>query len=225
MTSPHRSSVAGGLRHTSRVGLTIAVVVAGILDVAPQRELVAQTASEATVPVAALRPGDALRLRVWREPDLSGDFMVDERGQITLPRLGQRRVSGIAIDSVRSLVIRDYGDILRDVTIEVTPLYRVKVSGAVRNPGLFTVDPTMSVADAISLAGGVSPQGRAGRVELVRDGRSVTTSLSLIGPVAELGLHPADELYVPERTWLSRNAGLVVAAISASASLMWAFHR
>ena len=225
MTSSHRSSVADGFRHTSRLGLTIAVVFAGILDVTPHRELIAQTAPEAAATVAALRPGDALRLRVWREPDLSGDFMVDERGQITLPRLGQRRVSGITIDSVRSLVIRDYGDILRDVTIEVTPLYRVKVSGAVRNPGLFTVDPTMTVADAISLAGGVSPQGRAGRVELVRDGQSINASLSLVGPVAELGLHPADELYVPERTWLSRNAGLVVAAISASASLMWAFHR
>jgi protein involved in polysaccharide export with SLBB domain len=225
MTSSHRSSVAGGFCHPSRFGLTIALLFAGILDVTPQRGLVAQTAPEAAVTFAALRPGDAVRLRVWREPDLSGDFMVDERGQITLPRLGQRRVSGIAIDSVRSLVIRDYGDILRDVTIEVTPLYRVKVSGAVRNPGLFTVDPTMTVADAISLAGGVSPQGRTGRVELIRDGRSVNASLSLVGPVAELGLHPADELYVPERTWLSRNAGLVVAAISASASLMWAFHR
>ena len=120
---------------------------------------------------ASLRPGDSLRVRVWREPDLSGVFMVDEHGDLTFPRLGRRSVVNVPIDSIRARVQREYAEFVRDASVEITPLYRVRVNGAVRNPGLFTVDPTMSVGDAIGLAGGVSAEGRNGKVDLVRDGR------------------------------------------------------
>jgi len=200
------------------------LLVAGAAFVTPADSLlVAQAASSVAVSGTTLRPGDALRVRVSKEPDLSGDFMVDEHGEVTLPRLGRRLVRGVAIDSVRALVIRDYEQVLRDVTIEVTPLYRVRVTGAVRNPGLFTVDPTMSVADAIGLAGGVSPQGRNGRVSLMRDGQVLPTPLSPAARLVDLSLRTADEIYVPERPWLARNAGLAIGAVSAAASLLWAF--
>lgn len=182
------------------------------------------SSSPMSTTAATLRPGDALRLRVSGEAELTGEFMVDEHGEVTLPRLGRRLVRDIPIDSVKARVVREYEDILRNVTIELTPLYRVRVTGAVRNPGLFTVDPTMSVADAIGLAGGVSSQGRNGRVQLMRDGQ-LSKSLSLAARLADLALHSADELYVPERSWLSRNAGLVIAGISAGGSLLWAFRR
>ena len=184
----------------------------------------AQTPLRPSVTSTTLRPGDALRLRIWREPELSGDFMVDEHGDVTLPRLGRRSVRDVPIDSVRARVVRDYDEILKDVTIEVTPLYRVRITGAVRNPGLFTVDPTMTVADAVGLAGGVSPQGRSGRVLLMRDGQ-LFSSLAPGARLVELALRPADELQVPERSWLSRNAGLAIGAVSATASLLWAFRR
>src|SRR4029078_8978367 len=96
----------------------------------------AQVTPSAAPPVATmtLRPGDALRVRISREPDLSGEFMVDEHGDVTLPRVGRRLVGGVPIDTVRARVVGDYSEVLRDVTIELTPLYRVRVTGAVRNP-------------------------------------------------------------------------------------------
>jgi protein involved in polysaccharide export with SLBB domain len=174
---------------------------------------------------ASLRPGDSLRVRVWREPDLSGVFMVDEHGDLTFPKLGRRSVLNVPIDSIRARVQREYAEFVRDASVEITPLYRVRVNGAVRNPGLFTVDPTMSVGDAIGLAGGVSPEGRNGEVELVRDGRRISTSISPSSRLVELALRSGDELYVPERAWLTRNTGLVLGGLSAVASLVWAFHR
>ena len=174
---------------------------------------------------ASLRPGDSLRVRVWREPDLSGVFMVDEHGDVTFPRVGRRSVVNVPIDSIRARVQREYAEFVRDASVEITPLYRVRVNGAVRNPGLFTVDPTMSVGDAIGLAGGVSPEGRSGRVDLVRDGRRVATSISPSSRLVELALRSGDELYVPERPWVSRNTPLLFGAVSAIASLFWAFNR
>jgi protein involved in polysaccharide export with SLBB domain len=174
---------------------------------------------------ASLRPGDSLRVRVWREPDLSGVFMVDEHGDLTFPRLGRRSVLNVPIDSIRARVQREYAEFVRDASVEITPLYRVRVNGAVRNPGLFTVDPTMSVGDAIGLAGGVSPEGRSGTVDLVRDGRRIATSISPSSRLVELALRSGDELYVPERAWYSRNPGLLLGGVSAIASLVWAFNR
>jgi protein involved in polysaccharide export with SLBB domain len=174
---------------------------------------------------ASLRPGDSLRVRVWREPDLSGVFMVDEHGDLTFPRLGRRSVINVPIDSIRARVQREYAEFVRDASVEITPLYRVRVNGAVRNPGLFTVDPTMSVGDAIGLAGGVSPEGRNGRVDLVRDGRRIATSISPSSRLVELALRSGDELYVPERIWISRNTGLLFGGLSALASLFWALNR
>jgi polysaccharide export outer membrane protein len=174
---------------------------------------------------ASLRPGDSLRVRVWREPDLSGVFMVDEHGDLTFPRLGRRSVVNVPIDSIRARVQREYAEFVRDASVEITPLYRVRVNGAVRNPGLFTVDPTMSVGDAIGLAGGVSPEGRAGKVDLVRDGRRIQTSISPSSRLVELALRSGDELNVPERPWLSRNTGVLLGGLSAVASLFWAFNR
>jgi protein involved in polysaccharide export with SLBB domain len=174
---------------------------------------------------ASLRPGDSLRVRVWREPDLSGVFMVDEHGDLTFPRLGRRSVVNVPIDSIRARVQREYAEFVRDASVEITPLYRVRVNGAVRNPGLFTVDPTMSVGDAIGLAGGVSPEGRNGRVDLVRDGRRIATSISPSSRLVELALRSGDELHVPERAWASRNTGLLFGGLSALASLFWAVNR
>jgi protein involved in polysaccharide export with SLBB domain len=191
----------------------------------PSRVLQAQAPPVAVMSTMTLRPGDALRVRISREPDLSGEFMVDEHGEVTLPRLGRRLVRGVPIDSVRARVTGDYSELLRDVTIELTPLYRVRVTGAVRNPGLYTADPTMTVADAVSLAGGVTPQGRNGAVSIMRDGALLPTSLSPASRLVELSLRSADELYVPERSWLSRNAGVAIGALSGAASLIWAIRR
>ena len=67
----------------------------------------------------SLRPGDSLRVRVWREPDLSGVFMVDEHGDLTFPKLGRRSVLNVPIDSIRARVQREYAEF---VTREVMPL-------------------------------------------------------------------------------------------------------
>jgi len=146
----------------------------------------ASLGAQAPRPTRPLQPGDGIRLRIFQEPDLSGDFVIDDRSVVALPKLGEVRVAGISGDSLRAVVRAAYRRFLTTDAVEVTPYRRVAVTGAVLKPGLYPVDPSMSVGDAIILAGGVSPQGRANRVEVRQAGAAVGAAVDSEERLAEL---------------------------------------
>lgn len=166
-----------------------------------------------------LRPGDLIRLRIWREPDLSGDFLVDVDGIIVFPMIGPYQVTNESPESLKEKLVTAYQEYLRNPSIDVLPMRRVNILGAVRSPGLYPIDATMTLADALALAGGATPQGDPNEVELVRNGERVTARLSGDTRVGELPIRSGDQLFVPERSWVSRNSGIVAATISATVSL------
>lgn len=168
-------------------------------------------------PHEMLYPGDLVRLRIYREPDLSGDYDINAQGMATFPKVGAIHVADITTDSLQRLLISTYSEYLRDPAIEVTPLRRVTVLGAVKNPGLYPVDPTMSISDAVALAGGPTPDGNQKKVDLIRDGKKRSMSVTAHEQIAAMSMRSGDELYVPERSWLSRNGYIVGAAIGAAA--------
>jgi protein involved in polysaccharide export with SLBB domain len=171
------------------------------------------------------RPGDLIRIRIWREPELSGDFPVEETGLVVLPRIGAVDVTTETPASLRQKLTDTYAEFLQHSSISVTLLRRIQILGAVRNPGLYPVDPTMTVADALALAGGTTLHGKAQMVEIVRQGQRITSKLSAETPIANSPLRSGDQIYVPERNWISRNAGVVSAALTATVSLAIALLR
>jgi polysaccharide export outer membrane protein len=167
-----------------------------------------------------IRPGDVVKLSIWREPDLSGEFPVDEWGMAVQPRIGPMKVTDYDPDSLRATLVAAYEEFLSHSSINVTVLRRVQVIGAVRTPGLYQVDPTMSVSDVLAMAGGATPQGNIKRVELIRQGHAVGGRLSPMTSVGRASIRSGDQLFVPERSWISRNPGVVVASVSAVLSLL-----
>ena len=164
-----------------------------------------------------LRPGDRVRLKVWREPDLSGDFTIDEDGVAVFPKVGRLNVQKISTDSLKSLLITRFAESLRDPSVEVTMLRRVSVLGSVRSPGLYYVEPTTTVSDALALAGGVNADGKQNSFQLLRNGKRLPVELSQDSRLADSFLQPGDQLRVPERSWVSRNTGFVGASLTAVA--------
>src|ERR671932_772493 len=116
-------------------------------------------------------PGDVVRLRIWREPDLSGDFPIDESGEVVLPRVGPVKATSETPQSLKTKLYSEYQKYLAQTSIDVTVLRRVQVLGAVRNPGLDPLDATMSVSDAVAMAGGVTTDGNEKKVQLIRGGQ------------------------------------------------------
>lgn len=173
------------------------------------------------VPVAAqgigvpLEPGDAIRLAFWREPALSGEYPVDETGTVVLPYVGARTVTGIDAAALRRRILEEYEGVLANQGVQVGMLRRIRILGAVRTPGLYRVDATMSLADALALAGGLAPNGRVDGVRIVRGGQVIPVDLQAETPVEAI-LRSGDQITVAESGWLARNSGaLLGAAISA----------
>jgi polysaccharide export outer membrane protein len=168
-----------------------------------------------------VQPGDLIRLKVWREPDMSGDVLINAVGEATLPRLGTVQVAGWSPDSLRHFLVASYAKFLKDPAIDVTVLPRVTILGAVRNAGVQNVDPTLTIADALALAGGPSPDGKQDKVELRRRGERVPVKLTLNMRLADSPVRSGDQLVVPLRSWLSRNTGVVLGGISVGLSVMY----
>ena len=162
----------------------------------------------------SLLPGDVVEIQIWREDDLSGQFTVDESGEVILPLLGARRVLGISAQALRDELTADYAVYLQNPSVTVRLLRRITVSGEVRAPGLYTVDATLSVADLIARSGGLSLDADPNKIELLRDGETFEMDLNGATIVGEAGIRSGDRITVGPRSWFSRNFPSVVGVIS-----------
>ena len=148
------------MTNASRTVWSIVVCWSAILTIPlPAR---AQTSNRSSPELAPLAPGDAIRTTFWREPQLNGDYRVDETGTVVLPVLGARSVRDIDPVHLKTALVNDYGRQLRSPDdVQIVLLRRVRVLGAVKTPGLYLVDPTMTLGDVIALAGGGDPEREA----------------------------------------------------------------
>ena len=114
--------------------LFVVTVLPSVLLVCPP-EIVAQeaVAAESSQP---LQPGDALQVSFSMEPELKGLFYVDGGGQVLLPILEVRAVGDLPASELKEQLVEEYDVHLRNQTVQITWLRRVRVFGAVNVPGL-----------------------------------------------------------------------------------------
>jgi protein involved in polysaccharide export with SLBB domain len=195
-------------RRACLLGLSLAVLGASPLTIVAQ---------EADSRGGVVLPGDRIGIRTWTAREMDGRYDVDDLGDVILPRLGRVAVGGLTSSQVRDALQASYQEFLRGTTVEVRVLRRVGVGGEVRLPGLFWVDSTISLRDAVAMAGGLSPMGDPRRVLLLRSGTRATMDLEAASNDVPTRLLSGDQIVVPLRSWISRNTPLVV---TTSVSLM-----
>ncbi|MQA92717.1 MAG: hypothetical protein GEU90_21250 [Gemmatimonas sp.] len=168
----------------------------------------------------ALKPGDVVEVTIWREPDLSGQFVINERGIVTLPMLGPVPVVDIPIDSVRDVLLTEYQKELRNPSIIITPLRRVNILGEVARPGMYEVDPTVSLAGAIALAGGVTPSGDMDKIRIVRESGVISERVGAGATIHSVDILSGDQIVVLQRSWFDRNSTFVVSLVLSISSIV-----
>jgi polysaccharide export outer membrane protein len=181
--------------------------------------LAAQNASPSTGEVS-LMPGDLIRVSIWREGDLSGDFLVDPQGSVVLPLLGEVKVTGTPLSELRDSLLAEYSRQLRNPSITITPLRRIYVLGEINRPGLLIVDPTVTLAGAIALAGGANHQGDLRKIQIVRDGSVIVHTASPTVGLTQLDIRSGDQILVGRRSWFDRNSTFLVSAILSVTSIV-----
>lgn len=174
--------------------------------------IAAPCASAQENPPFVLRPGDVVKVLVWREKDMSGDFKVDEAGRLVLPLIGPRIVTHTGWEILRDSLLESYARQLKNPSVILTPMRRILVLGEVTKPGQILLDPTMTFASAVALAGGANAQGDLRRVRIVRDGRTIVKQAPVDSLIFAADVRSGDQVYVDRRTWFERNSAFVASA-------------
>src|SRR5688572_3412587 len=173
--------------------------------------------------VGVLRPGDALKIAVWREKELSGEYLIDARGLVQIPGLGDIVVAGLTPMEVKERLSEQLvrrGIIAPEIAVQ--PVIRVSVLGEVRSPGLLSVEPGTNLIHLITLAGGPTERANMRAVRVIRAGRPYEVDLqsALSGSSAgRVVLFSNDVVLLDRRRGLTRETlsfglSLLTAALS-----------
>ena len=195
------------------------LAVAALLFALPIASVRAQGDSAASRPLV-LGPGDKVRVLIWREKDLSGDFQVDETSHVTLPMLGPQSVRGVPWEQLQDSLQVLYRRELRAPSVTLTALRRVVVLGEVTKPGQYFADPTLSLAGIVALAGGASEQGDLGHLRVVRNGVVILEHASIEAQLQQMDVRSGDQIFVERRGWFDRNSAFVASAAISVASIL-----
>ena len=169
-----------------------------------------------------LRPGDALRITVWRNAELSGEFSVAGDGTITHPLYRTVRVGGVPLSAAELRLRTFLLQFENNPEFVVEPLLHVAIGGEVVRPNLYTLRPETSIADAVALAGGPTDRGKLNHVRLLRDGTE--TVLDLTKPqagAATLPIHSGDQILVDRKKAVFRETlGPIITVAGATAAIL-----
>jgi polysaccharide export outer membrane protein len=108
-----------------------------------------------------LGPGDKVRVTVFGESDLSGEYQIDGSGMVRLPLIGTLKASGATAPVLEQNIAAALADgYIKSprVNVEIA-LYRpFYIIGAVNRPGQYAYVDHMSALNAVALAGGFTDQ-------------------------------------------------------------------
>jgi polysaccharide export outer membrane protein len=165
--------------------------------------------------------GDVLKIAVWSQTDLSGQFIVDPAGGITFPLVGDVAARGLTVEQLAEEIRKRLADgYIKNpqVTVAVAEYHsqRVFVVGEVRTPGAVPLTGSLTLVEALTRVGSLT-ETAGGELLVIRpsEGRSLTgpalpgepgakevlrldvKALQSSGPTSNIPLMDGDTIVVP----------------------------
>jgi protein involved in polysaccharide export with SLBB domain len=118
-------------------------------------------------------PGDELTIGLWGTVNQLFAVPVTPEGTALIPSVGEAHVGGLTLaeakKEIRSVLSRRYSAAGASVTLTKIREVKIKISGAVGRPGIYTVPAYSRVSEALGKAGGISDSASRRNIELVRE--------------------------------------------------------
>lgn len=146
-----------------------------------------------------LGTGDKVKISVYGEDDLSGEFVVDGSGNIQFPLIGQIKAAGLTADQFADALTKTLGaKYLRDprVSLQIENYRPFYIMGEVNRPGEYPYENHLTVLGAIALAGGFTFRADDSDVTIRRNGQ---TKAQTVPADNATPVYPGDVVQVSER--------------------------
>lgn len=147
----------------------------------------------------ALGISDRVRIIVYDEPQLSGEFTVNEFGYISFPLLGDLQAAGLTIDELKSDINTRLSDgFLKEprVAAEVSQYRPYYILGEVNQPGEYAYNTNLSVLKAVAVAQGFTYRANKTTVYIKRSDSDQEVRVKL---TQTLKVYPGDIIRIGER--------------------------
>ena len=196
-----------------RLSIFAALLLIGSLGIAAP--LASQSFNTVRDTNVVLQPGDMVKVTVWRNPEMSGDFVVGVNGALRHPLYQEVPIAGMPLGEVEGRLTKFLTKFEQNPQLVVEPLFRVTVGGEVRTPNLYPLPRTTTISQAVAIAGGVTPDGRLDRVNLYRNGREVLMNLTeASGRWSNEPIQSGDQILVTKRSNFMRNVFLPLLGVA-----------
>lgn len=172
-----------------------------------------------------LLPGDGVKIIFYNISDpITGEYFIQDNGNISLPYLGQIAAADRSIDSVRAEICEKYGKLYKNPEITVLPLIKINILGEVRNPGFYYVTGIEKLSDLIAKAGGTTLEADLSNIYITRKDKEFEINGEKIiekgSKLDDIGLQSGDQIYI-SRKWLNgSNTTIIISVVSAVTSIL-----
>ena len=147
-----------------------------------------------------LGSGDKLKVIVYGEEDLGGEYFVAGNGEVQLPLLGQMRASGLTIHDFQAAIAAKFvseGYLNNPrVSVEVQNYRPFYIIGEVKTPGQYPYVSGMNILNAVALAGGYTYRADDKTVYVRRNGSTNETRMKADQTTV---INPGDIIRIDER--------------------------
>ena len=142
-----------------------------LLGLLPTNSLFGQQTKMGLLNAYEVGSGDVVRITVFGHADLSGTFTVDGSGFVAFPLIGNLRVGGLNTKQITGKIVASLQpDYLKNphVSAEIMNYRPFYIAGEVNKPGSYPYVSSMTVINAIALAGGYTNRARESRLLIIR---------------------------------------------------------
>jgi len=165
------------LSRVSRVTYYLGLLGAGLLA-----SVCAPGATAQEQPDYTLNPGDTLDVSVWKEDQLTKTVVVRPDGKFSFPLAGEITATGHTVAQIQNEIatrLKKYmPEPAASVSVKALDGCKIYVIGQVTKPGAFVMNPRVSVVQALSLAGGMTPFASVNDIIVLRGSGSAQRTLA-----------------------------------------------